>query len=272
MLRIINLLLLLGSQIGLFAQEQEDLAVEFHYKKYGIWVCEIKNITEYRITMTLSGFEGEGHSDLFFDIVDFKNDTTKRVSFLLKKDMGNPRRVLYLDPGEVYQVSYKQSNRVRFIKALIYIKYSVTSPIHRNVQHYYKTFDLNKIKDRALGLDRAGISINKAVRIYIRADCNTDSLKKAIGLLDEALTLDPTYRMAYLHKAHFLNILGKEKEAEGVIDDALKIFPKAANSISLKVFFKKRGGNRNRQRRVFSNQSLFMMRQSSPTPTILICC
>lgn len=66
---------------------------------------------------------------------------------------------------------------------------------------------------------------NKAVDIYLKSRGNTDSLRKAINLLDEALSKDPNYGIAYANKVQYLSILGHNEEAMAVIDQALSSLP-----------------------------------------------
>lgn len=125
----------------LFAQE--DVSVEFSFKKPNEYVCKIQNMTDYRITIWLSKVEAEGHSDLYFDIVKDGNDTVRNVYYGLMKDINNQSQVLRLDPRHIYTVSYKEY--VRFIKATILIKYYLEIPDNK-VRFYEKEFDLMKIR------------------------------------------------------------------------------------------------------------------------------
>lgn len=130
-----------------FLYSQDDISVKFSFKKPNEFVCEIKNMTEYQITILLSRESAEEHSDLSFDIVGSRNDTTKHVSYLLMKDVNDQSQVLRLDSGQVYKTSYKEYFSERFIRAYIYIKYGVKSLKPRIVDHYQKNFNLIEIRE-----------------------------------------------------------------------------------------------------------------------------
>lgn len=49
---------------------------------------------------------------------------------------------------------------------------------------------------------------------------NADSINKAISLLDEAIAIDPSYKLAYGNKAQYLLMLGEKKRA---LDTILQI-------------------------------------------------
>lgn len=126
---------------------QEDISVKFSFKRPNEFVCEIQNMTEYEMSILLSKEEAEGHSDLYFDSVGLRNDTTRNVFYGLMQDVNNQSQILRLNSGESYTISYKEY--FRFIKAHVYIKYGVRSPTPIYVAHYRKTFDLKEVRRRA---------------------------------------------------------------------------------------------------------------------------
>ena len=75
---------------------QEDVLVEFSFKRPNEFVCEIRNMTEYEMPILLSKEKAEGHSDLSFDIVKNSNDTSRYVYYGLMKDVNNQKQTLNL--------------------------------------------------------------------------------------------------------------------------------------------------------------------------------
>ena len=88
------------SPIILFAQE--DIAVEFSFKRPSEFICEIRNMTEYETTILISNEEAEGHSNLYFDVL--RNDTIRNDYYGLNKDV-NKSNILNLNSGECYKIS-----------------------------------------------------------------------------------------------------------------------------------------------------------------------
>lgn len=54
---------------------------------------------------------------------------------------------------------------------------------------------------------------NQAVKAVINHSDNPDSLNKAISLLDEAIAIEPSYKLAYGNKAKYLMALGQKEKA-----------------------------------------------------------
>jgi hypothetical protein len=127
---------------------QEDISVEFSFKKPNEYVCEIRNMIDNPIIIWLNKVQSEGQSELFFDIVGLKNDTTRYVYYGLMRDVNNQRQVLRLNPGQVYTISHRDGYTCRFIKARVYIKYHEEIPDNK-VKFHDKTFDLIEVKNRA---------------------------------------------------------------------------------------------------------------------------
>jgi len=143
---ILVLAILHISPLILFSQE--DISVNFSFNKPNEFVCEIRNIIGYQVSILLSKEEPEGHSDLYFDIVKCGNDTIRNIYYGLMKDVNNQRQMLFLDPDHSYTISYRVRSPERFINARIYIKYGVRSPIPR-LGFYRKVFDLRDVIDKA---------------------------------------------------------------------------------------------------------------------------
>lgn len=61
------------------------------------------------------------------------------------------------------------------------------------------------------------IDKNNQAMVLCNFQHNKDSLNKAIGLLDEAIRISPSYPMAYMNKAQILCWLGKPEEALDVV-------------------------------------------------------
>jgi len=130
----------------LFAQE--DVRVEFSFKKPNEYVCEIRNMTEYKMSILLNKEMGEGHSDLKFDILGDRNDTIRNVYYSLMKDVNNQKQMLFLDTGQSYMISYKFRFPERFINARILLKYGVRSAIPR-LEIYREDFNLREVRNKA---------------------------------------------------------------------------------------------------------------------------
>lgn len=54
---------------------------------------------------------------------------------------------------------------------------------------------------------------NQAVKAVVNHSDNPDSLNKAISLLDEAIAIEPSYKLAYGNKAKYLMGLGQKEKA-----------------------------------------------------------
>lgn len=147
-LSIFLLVILWLIPLDIFCQN-EDINVEFSFQTPNKFVCEIQNATKYPISMLLSKEEAEGNSDLFFDIVKFgSEDTIRYVSYGLMKNVNSQSQILRLDSGQIYTILYNEYFPKRFIKAYIYIKYSVLGPAPISVEYYINTFDLDEIRNR----------------------------------------------------------------------------------------------------------------------------
>lgn len=64
---------------------------------------------------------------------------------------------------------------------------------------------------------------NKAIALGSKYGSNQDSLKKAITLLDSAIEIDPTYKLAYINKGVMLCTLGSYQEMLKVLDKAIQL-------------------------------------------------
>lgn len=128
--------------------QNEDLKIEFHYQHPNEFICEIKNITKYPISILLSKEVLDGHSDLRYDIAKISGgDTIRYVFYGLMKDFNNQSRTLRIDSGQTYTISDKESFLERFVKAHIYIIYSVLGPAPISVKYYINAFDLDEIRN-----------------------------------------------------------------------------------------------------------------------------
>ena len=58
---------------------------------------------------------------------------------------------------------------------------------------------------------------NQAIAIATRNFTNTDSLNQVISLLDEAIAIDPSYKLAYANKTVYLMRLGEKEKALATI-------------------------------------------------------
>ena len=130
----------------LFAQE--DVWVRFSFKKPNEYICEIINMTEYKMSILLNKEMGEGHSDLEFDILRDRNDTIRNVYYGLMKDVNNQKQMLFLDPGQSYTISYKFRFPERFINARIFLNYAVRSAIPK-LKIYEEEFNLREVRNKA---------------------------------------------------------------------------------------------------------------------------
>ena len=54
---------------------------------------------------------------------------------------------------------------------------------------------------------------NEATAIYAQNPKSSESLEKAISLLDKAIATDADYSLAYSHKAEYLTRIGKTEKA-----------------------------------------------------------
>ena len=126
---------------------QEDISVEFSFKKPNEFVCEIRNTTDYNMIILLNKEEAEQHSNLYFDIRKNKNDSSRYVYYGLMKDVNNQKQTLNLNSGECYAISYKVHNSEMFMKAKVFVKYIVKSSPSR-FENYRKIFDLNEIRSK----------------------------------------------------------------------------------------------------------------------------
>lgn len=122
----------------LFAQE--DVSVEFSFKKPNEYICKIQNITEHKITIWFSKDMGDMHSYLKFDIIE-NGDTLRNQFYELWR---NEKYYIRLDPGQIYKSSYWNGATWRLIKANILVKYYVEVP--GRLGFYKKDFDLTKIR------------------------------------------------------------------------------------------------------------------------------
>jgi len=66
---------------------------------------------------------------------------------------------------------------------------------------------------------------NEATDLYIRANGNADSIKRAVQLLKEVIMADSSFEGAYLNLAQYLTVLGQPSEALTVIVQAQKHSP-----------------------------------------------
>ncbi|MDR1517156.1 MAG: hypothetical protein LBS52_03500, partial [Dysgonamonadaceae bacterium] len=105
---------------------QKDMSVEFSFKKPNEYVCEIRNMTKHQMGILFSKEECENDSDLHFDIAN-SADTVQNVFYSFMKE-ADQIRLLRLDPGQAYTVSYKEGSDWEFIKASIYIGYGLMIP------------------------------------------------------------------------------------------------------------------------------------------------
>lgn len=127
---------------------QNDIDVKLNFASSNKIVCEIQNISDYKMRIWMSK-EGEGNSELLIDFITFKNDTIKNYFRGLYYD---PKElVLILEPKQVYSISLGICLYKELIKASVFIKYSIHSPIRRG-GYYQKDFDLN-VKTLRLGKD-----------------------------------------------------------------------------------------------------------------------
>ena len=122
----------------LFAQE--DVSVEFSFKKPNEYICKIRNMTEQKITIWFSKDMGDMHSYLKFDIIE-NGDTLRNQFYELWR---NEKYYIRLDPGQIYKSSYWNGATWRLIKANILVKYYVEVP--GRLGFYKKDFDLTKIR------------------------------------------------------------------------------------------------------------------------------
>src|SRR5690554_649766 len=141
---ILVLAILYISPLILFSQE--DISVNFSFNKPNEFVCEIRNIIGYQVSILLSKEEPEGHSDLYFDIVKCGNDTIRNVYYGLMRDVNNQNQVLRLDPGQIYTISYREGYEWRFIEARVLVKYYKEIP-NNKVKFHRKTFDLREVRN-----------------------------------------------------------------------------------------------------------------------------
>ncbi len=122
---------------------QSDISVEFSFNKPDEYVCKIRNMTNFRMTITFNKEQGDIHSNLYFYVVNSNNDTIP-VYYELYENPGILK--VHLDPGKAYTTSYKMSYPERFVKARVIVKYSVKSPEHRG-GFYEKAFNLREIRN-----------------------------------------------------------------------------------------------------------------------------
>ncbi|MDR1516480.1 MAG: hypothetical protein LBS52_00005, partial [Dysgonamonadaceae bacterium] len=106
--------------------QEEDVSVKFSFNKPNEYVCEIRNMTKYLMSILLGKEEIDGRSDLHFDYAN-GSDTIRDVFRPLMKKI-DQSRFLRLDPGQAYTVSYKEGSDWEFIKASIYIGYGLMIP------------------------------------------------------------------------------------------------------------------------------------------------
>lgn len=101
---------------------QDDVFVEFSFNKPREYVCEIRNMTDSRMTIWLNEEEADIHSNLYFYVVNDRNDTVP-IYYELYKD---PKKlIVHLNAGELYTISYKFKYPERYVKARVIIKYFV---------------------------------------------------------------------------------------------------------------------------------------------------
>lgn len=120
-------------------------------------------------------------------------------------------------------------------------KQAVTDKLHTSIQ----------IEDST-----AILKNNKAVDIYLKSRGNIDSLKKAISLLDEALSINPNYSIAYANKAQYLSILGENDQVMIVIDEALKNLPNDPYLYFIKGVFSEKENLRREAKKSFEEAIL----------------
>jgi hypothetical protein len=126
---------------------QEDISVKFSFKEPNEYVCEIRNMTEYRMGTLLNKEGWEGRSALHFDIVE-GTDTISYNFYSLMKD-ADQSRFLYLDPGQAYTVSYRDGDSWKFIKAHLFIDFVLIISNEISGGGYFKKdIDLQDIKHR----------------------------------------------------------------------------------------------------------------------------
>lgn len=124
---------------------QEDVSVEFSFNRPDEYVCEIRNITDSRMRIWFNKEEADIHSNLYFYVLNSKNDTVRSYYELWK----DPRRLIVdLDSGEIYTISYKMAYPDRFVKAHVVVKYAVKGPEPKG-GFYEKKINLREVRNKA---------------------------------------------------------------------------------------------------------------------------
>jgi hypothetical protein len=129
--------------MALFAQE--DVSVEFFFKKPNKYICEIRNMTESRMIIRFGDMESLSLSAARFDIVRNINDTIRGVFYDMKVESPH---YIHLDPGQIYTTSYKDNHGWRFIKSKIYVEYTVETSMPKRGT-FEKIFNLTELRNKA---------------------------------------------------------------------------------------------------------------------------
>src|SRR5690554_2406002 len=112
---------------------QEDLSVTFTYKSSREYTCSIQNTTNYRMTIWLgTDSDGDGNSEIRFDKVVFDKDTIQNIFYPLWETPDVFNYTVRLRPKQIYKISYKESVCYQLIRAKVFIKYFVNSPVPKN--------------------------------------------------------------------------------------------------------------------------------------------
>ena len=124
---------------------QDDVFVEFSFNKPREYVCEIRNMTDSRMTIWLNKEEADIHSNLYFYVVNDRNDTVS-IYYELYKD---PKKlIVHLNAGELYTSSYKFKHPERYVKARVIIKYYVKAIPPKGGFHE-RIFNLREVRNKA---------------------------------------------------------------------------------------------------------------------------
>ena len=144
-LSIILLVLVCFTPLTLFSQNEKEPQVEFKFKPPNEFTLEIRNVTQYTMTIRLNQEPAEEHSYITIYKAKYRSDRIIIDRYIISKDVNNPYQVINLAPGEIYSVKFTDSYDDQFVKAVVSLKYWYKDSYFNN-GGYHKEFDLDEFR------------------------------------------------------------------------------------------------------------------------------
>jgi len=90
---------------------------------------------------------------------------------------------------------------------------------------------------------RSAFELNEtAIMLFQNFSYNQDSIKKSIGLLDEAISTDSAFFTAHINKVSMLCALGQNNEILKELDEAIKIYKRDPQLICMQAYILEKAG------------------------------